>query len=201
MTRRVTGSVRIIGGHWRGSKLPVADVADLRPTSDRVRETLFNWLQPHLAGARVLDLFAGTGALGFEGASRGAAQVVLVERDSTLAASLQATATRLKAQNVEVICEDVLRWLARGTARHFDIVFLDPPFAGNLWKPALDALMPMLAGDAWIYVESPRESVAIAPGNCALHRAGSTRDVRYALYRRVAATLHVISADQDSARA
>lgn len=184
LNRVPSGIVRIIGGRWRGSKLPVADAAGLRPTADRVRETLFNWLQPMLAGANVLDLFAGTGALGFEAASRGAAQVVLVERDPDLAASLRATTTRLHAGGeVEVASDDALHWLARTPVCKFDLVFLDPPFATSLWQPALVALTPWLAEDAWLYLESPRDAV-VAMDGWILHREGHTRDVRYALLRR-----------------
>jgi 16S rRNA (guanine966-N2)-methyltransferase len=183
LNRVAPGVVRIIGGSWRGSKLPVADVAGLRPTADRVRETLFNWLQPMLAGATALDVFAGTGALGFEAASRGAAKVVLVERDPKLAASLSASATRLHADAVEVVCDDALSWLARSPDQKFDLVFLDPPFAAALWQPALAALAPWLADDAWLYLESPRAAPAAADG-WAPYREGQTRDVRYALLRR-----------------
>jgi len=200
LNRVAPGVVRIIGGRWRGSKLPVADFAGLRPSADRVRETLFNWLQPMLAGARVLDLFAGTGALGFEAASRGAAKVVLVERDPGLVANLRATATRLRAgDEVEVVGDDALGWLARAPDRKFDLVFLDPPFAAALWQPALAALAPWLAEDAWLYLESPRDASFVTDG-WVLHREGHTRDVRYALYRRGAATLVTIP-PKDPARA
>ena len=195
------GSVRIIGGQWRGSKLPVADVSGLRPTSDRVRETLFNWLQATVPGAKVLDLFAGTGALGFEAGSRGAAQVVMIERDPTLAASLRASAERLHAGSIDIVCDDALRWLARDPGQRFDIVFLDPPFAAGLWQPALAALPQWLAVNAWIYVEGPADTAFPVPENCFLHREGRTRDVRYALYRCGAATLAADSAEQDSASA
>jgi len=202
--RPQAGSVRIIGGHWRGSKLPIGDAAGLRPTSDRVRETLFNWLQPHLAGARVLDLFAGTGALGLEAASRGAERVVLLERDPALAESLGATAARLEGGSgrVVVACEDALRWLGKTPDASFDLVFMDPPFASGLWQAAFAALPPWLAEDAWLYVESPRAGPA-APGPGWLpHRDGATRDVHYALYRRPADTLaRMTAAEQDPARA
>ena len=191
------GHVRIIGGQWRGSKLPVADQPGLRPTSDRVRETVFNWLQPILTGARVLDLFAGTGALGLEAVSRAAAQAVLVERDPALAASLRETATRLHAENVEVVCADALHWLAGVPDRHFDIVFLDPPFDAGLWQPALEALPPWLTDGAWLYLESPRHAPPVVPAGWILHRQGGTREVEYALYRRGAAKLPGTSAEQD----
>ena len=200
LNRAAPGMVRIIGGRWRGSKLPVADVAGLRPTADRVRETVFNWLQPMLAGATVLDLFAGTGALGFEAASRGAARVVLVESDPALAANLRASAARLQAGEVEVACDDARHWLARSPNHRFDLVFLDPPFAAALWQPALAALAPWLADDAWLYLESPRATPVAADG-WVPHREGQTRDVRYALYRRGTVTLAGMSAEQDPARA
>lgn len=178
------GSVRIIGGHLRGSKLPVADRPGLRPTSDRVRETLFNWLQPRLPGARVLDLFAGTGALGFEAASRGAASVVLVERDPGLAASLREQAARLKVANLQVEAADARAWLAAAPGDGFDLVFLDPPFASGLWEPVAAALAPRLAAGALVYVEAPASGPAPrVPADWRPHREGQTRDVRYALWR------------------
>ncbi|KFL36728.1 16S rRNA (guanine(966)-N(2))-methyltransferase RsmD [Arenimonas donghaensis] len=180
---RAPGSVRIIAGSLRGSKLPVPDRPGLRPTSDRVRETLFNWLQPRLPGARVLDLFAGTGALGFEAASRGAAGVLLVERDPELARSLREQAVRLKVERLQVVAEDAIAWLGRKPEAVFDLVFLDPPFAAGLWEPAAAALAPWLAPGALIYVESPRNVVPSLPASWPVLRAGETRDVRYALHR------------------
>jgi 16S rRNA (guanine966-N2)-methyltransferase len=197
MNRAAPGQVRIIGGRWRGSKLPVADKPGLRPTADRVRETLFNWLQQKLPGARVLDLFAGTGALGFEAASRGAAQAVLIEREPALAANLRASVQRLHAENVEIVHEDALRWLARAPDIRFDIAFLDPPFDAALWQPALAALSPWLAGEAWLYLECPHDAAPVVPADWRLHREGRTREVRYALYRRGAATLAETPAEQD----
>lgn len=179
-----TGTVRIVGGHWRGTRLPVADRDGLRPTADRVRETLFNWLQPMLPGARVLDLFAGTGALGLEAVSRGAREAVLVERDPALAASLRAVVARLPdGDRVRVANEDALAWLRRSDAR-FDLAFVDPPFAAGLWAPVLAALPEHLADAAWLYVESPADAAPDPGAGWRLHREGRTRDVRYALYRR-----------------
>jgi len=180
------GSVRIIGGRWRGTRLPVADVAGLRPTSDRVRETLFNWLQPTLPGARVLDLFAGSGALGLEALSRGAREALLVERDAKLAESLRQTVARLNAQDeAQVAAVDALALLRAPLHGRFDIVFLDPPFAANPWPAVFAALPPWLADEARVYVESPA-AIEIEPGNgFQLHREGRTREARYALYRRV----------------
>lgn len=178
------GSIRIIGGRWRGTKLSVPDSPGLRPSSDRVRETLFNWLMPKLPGARALDLFAGTGALGLEAVSRGAAQAVLVERDPALARNLRDTVERLSArQDLQVVAQDALAWLASPPAGAFDIAFLDPPFAEGLWEKALTALLPVLASGAWIYVEAPADVVPPVPADWALHREGRTREVRFALYR------------------
>lgn len=180
---RAAGHVRIIGGRWRGSKLPVADLAGLRPSSDRVRETLFNWLLPQLSGAVVLDAFAGSGALGLEAVSRGAARAVLVERDPRAVQALKDSVARLDRDGqVRVIADDVLRWLAQAEGERFDLVFLDPPFAASAWAPALAALVPRLAAEAWIYLESPATLEPAVPANWQLHREGHTRDVRYALY-------------------
>lgn len=194
------GSVRIIGGRWRGTRLPVADADGLRPTSDRVRETLFNWLQPVLAGARVLDLFAGSGALGLEAVSRGAREAVLVERDARLAAMLRDSVARLDAVGqVEVAQADALSWL-RGpaSAQRFDVVFVDPPFAAALWPAVLEALPAVVADGAWLYLEGPAGAPPAAGADWAPHRAGSTRDTHYALHRFLgrppagAATLHAV---------
>jgi len=175
--------VRIIAGSLRGSKLPVAERPGLRPTSDRARETLFNWLQQELAGRRVLDLFAGSGALGFEAASRGAAEVLLVERDAQLAASLRDSAQRLHAGQVQVECADALAWLARSPDRAFDLVFLDPPFGAGLHAPAVQALAPWLAPRAWVYVEHGADAGFVPPPGWELHREGGTREARHRLFR------------------
>ncbi|HYG05308.1 MAG TPA: 16S rRNA (guanine(966)-N(2))-methyltransferase RsmD [Stenotrophomonas sp.] len=187
---RGEGQVRIIGGRWRNTRLPVPDLPGLRPTSDRVRETLFNWLMPRLPGARVLDLFAGSGALGLEAVSRGAASACLVERDPDLAARLREQVARLgAAAQVDVVQDDALRWLARAPGQRFDIAFVDPPFAAGLWNQVLAALPAQLADDAWLYLEAPHDAVPAVAPEWMLHRDGATRDVRYALYRRAAATL------------
>lgn len=178
------GTVRIIAGRLRGSRLPVAERPGLRPTSDRVRETLFNWLQHDLHGAAVLDLFAGSGALGFEAASRGAARVLLVERDPTLAAGLRDSAVRLQVDTLEVRCADAL---APGTLRpdeHFDGAFIDPPFAEGLWQQAIDVVLPHFRPRAWLYLESPQAAEPRLSEGWLRHRQGSTRDVHFALYRR-----------------
>lgn len=188
------GSVRIIGGRWRGTKLEVPAAPGLRPTGDRVRETVFNWLQPVLPGARVLDLFAGSGVLGLEAVSRGAREAVLVERDPALAEGLRGAVERLRAADqVRVVRADAIAWLRAPLAGRFDVVFLDPPFAAGLWPQAFAALPAWLAEDAWLYVEAPAEAAvgtgaaaAIDPGGgFRLHREGRTRQTRYMLYRRV----------------
>ena len=176
------GSVRIIAGQWRGSKLPVLAAPGLRPTSDRVRETLFNWLQQEISGRRVLDLFAGSGALGFEAASRGAREVVLVERDPQLVANLRQQAQRLRAENVRVECGEALAWLQQPPSA-FDLVFVDPPFDAGLHRQALAALGPWLAPAAWVYVEAPRALSPVPPEDWHVHRRGQTREVDFALYR------------------
>ena len=184
-SRAASGKVRIIGGRWRGTRLDVADAPGLRPTSDRVRETLFNWLQPVIPGARVLDLFAGSGALGLEALSRGAANAVLVERDASLAAALRATAARLQGGDAaSVVQAEALAWLHGQPDGGFDLAFVDPPFDANIWGGVLPALMPKLSAQAWLYVESPHGADALPPPEWALHREGSTREVRYAIYRR-----------------
>ena len=179
------GNVRIIGGRWRGSRLPVASSAGLRPTSDRVRETLFNWLQPMLPGARVLDLFAGTGALGLEALSRGAGQAVLVEREARLAESLRQSCERLQAGDAaRVLRADALEMLRTPLHGRFDLVFLDPPFDADAWAPALDRLGPWLSADAWLYVESRAASPFAPDGDWRPHREMATRDAHHGLYRR-----------------
>lgn len=182
--------MRIIGGRWRNTRLPVPTLPGLRPSSDRVRETLFNWLMPKLGGARVLDVFAGSGALGLEAVSRGAAQATLVERDARLAGNLRAAVEKLQAaDHVQVVQADALGWLQNAPAAAADIVFVDPPFADGLWEAVLAQLPRHLADGAWLYVESPAGHVPALPGEWMLHREGGTREVRFALYRRATATL------------
>lgn len=199
------GQVRLIGGRWRGSKLAVLDAPGLRPTSDRVRETLFNWLAPILPGARVLDLFAGSGALGLEALSRGAASAVLVERDPSLAASLLAATRRLPGgEAARVVQADALAWLHSQPRSAFDIAFVDPPFSAGLHATVLHSLMPLLDDQAWLYVEAPLGECATLPPDWSLHREGRTREVRYSLYRRspsVRAAADTLATDPAGVRA
>lgn len=186
-TPSASGKVRLIAGRWRGTRLEVPDVPGLRPTSDRVRETLFNWLMPMLPGARVLDLFAGSGALGLEAVSRGAASAVLVERDPALAAALRATAARLPGgEAVNVVQSDARAWLPAQPEASFDLAFVDPPFAAGLWEQVVPLVAARLKPDGWLYVEAPHEAAFALPAEWRLHREGRTREVRYALYRRAA---------------
>jgi len=182
------GKLRIVAGSLRGSRLAVPDRPGLRPTSDRVRETLFNWLMPVIGGARCLDLYAGTGALGIEAISRGASACTFVESDRALARDLAANLARLKVETARVIEADALATLA-GRAEAFDIVFLDPPFGGDLWDASAERLETRgwLAPNAWIYVESPAGATLALPPTWTLHREGQAGAVRFALYRRAAA--------------
>jgi 16S rRNA (guanine966-N2)-methyltransferase len=180
------GKLRIIGGALRGSKLEIPDAAGLRPTPDRVRETLFNWLAPAIAGARCLDLFAGTGALGIEALSRGAAQVDFVERDARLAQQLRDNLVRLKQTAASVRNGDALGVLLQSPALPYDLVFLDPPFDANLWEIAAQRLdaPDWLKANALIYVESPLTHIPVLPATWQVHRVSRAGAVRYALYRR-----------------
>jgi 16S rRNA (guanine966-N2)-methyltransferase len=151
------GSVRIIAGEWRGRRLPVTAGTAVRPTPDRVRETLFNWLRDDIAGARCLDLYAGTGALGFEALSRGAAEAWFVEQDPKLVAALEAQAGVFDAQP-RIVRQDAASLLRGRAAQKFDVVFLDPPYTVPV-EPLLALLPPWLDERALVYVERPR-----APG-------------------------------------
>ena len=178
--------IRIIGGTWRGRRFRFADVPDIRPTPDRVRETLFNWLGARVVGARCLDLFAGSGALGLEALSRGAASAVLVEQNAVVTRSLTELITTLGAQGARVERDDALRFLGR-TPTPFDIVFLDPPFAAGLLAKSAELLEHhgWLAPDALIYVESSaREPLPPLPASWQPFRAKQAGEVGYHLFAR-----------------
>lgn len=179
------GEVRLIGGQWKRSKLPVIDKPGLRPTPDRVRETLFNWLGHDLTGWRCLDAFAGSGALGFEAASRGAAEVLLLERDADLVRSLRASQQRLKADTLQVEQADALAWMARCAPQRFDLVLLDPPFGAGLQPAALAAAAPLLGPGGSLYLEAPSLlTFAELPAELALWRNARAGLVHYHLLRR-----------------
>ena len=171
-TAQAPHQVRIIGGQWKRTRLPVADKPGLRPTPDRVRETLFNWLGQDLDGWRCIDAFAGTGALGFEAASRGAAQVLLVEQDPQLVDQLRSVQARLSADAVRVERGNGLTALQRAAGSGQDLVFLDPPFDAGLFDKALAAAVPALAGQGWIYLEAPEawDDTRLQPLGLALQR-------------------------------
>ncbi|MFD1216901.1 16S rRNA (guanine(966)-N(2))-methyltransferase RsmD [Microbulbifer celer] len=168
-TAPATSQLRIIGGRWRGRKLAFAPVAGLRPTGDRLRETLFNWLQFQLPGARCLDLFAGSGALGLEALSRGAGSVDFVELHRGAAQTLRQQLDLLQADNARVHNCPAEMFLAQAGREQaaFDLVFIDPPFAGDLWQDTISQLSAasLLTDNARIYIESPRDkSVPVPPG-------------------------------------
>lgn len=166
------GEVRIIGGQWKRTRLPVLDKPGLRPTPDRVRETLFNWLGQDLTGWRCLDAFAGTGALGFEAASRGAASVLLVEGDAALAAQLETLRQRLQTSAVRVQRGDGVAALRQCAPASMHLLLIDPPFGGELFAPALQAAAQAVAPDGFIYLEAPAAwtQEQLGPLGLALHR-------------------------------
>jgi 16S rRNA (guanine(966)-N(2))-methyltransferase RsmD len=180
--RALPREVRIIGGRFKRSKLPVADMPGLRPTPDRVRETLFNWLGQDLTGWRCLDAFAGSGALGFEAASRGAAEVLMLERDPALVKSLSSTRDRLGARRVRIERADAIAWMARAEPAAFDLVLLDPPFDAGLAAPALAAARPLLRDGGFAYLEGARPLEP--PIGLAVHRAARAGAVHYGLFVR-----------------
>ncbi|MEW6561353.1 MAG: 16S rRNA (guanine(966)-N(2))-methyltransferase RsmD [Pseudomonadota bacterium] len=186
--RHPVGEVRIIGGLWKRSKLAVPDLPGLRPTPDRVRETVFNWLGQTLAGLRVLDLYAGSGALGLEAASRGAASVLLIEQHPRCVAAIAAAAQRLGATQVQVRAADALasaQSLAR-TGERFDVIFIDPPYASAQQLAALRAVQPLVAPQGLVYVETDTADLfeALDAKGWALWRQGRAGQVHFALLRR-----------------
>ncbi len=179
--------MRIIAGQWRGRKLRFPPL-DIRPTPDRVRETLFNWLQPRLHGARCLDLFAGSGALGLEALSRGAAEVIFVEQQRAAAAAIAALwrdwQGELPGAQAGIVCDEAQRFLSASAPRRFDLVFLDPPYAsGHLGAVAAALERGWLASDARLYIERAwREPAPSLPAHWLLLRAGKAGEVGYYLY-------------------
>lgn len=176
--------LRIIGGRWRSRTLNFPVVDGLRPTGDRIRETLFNWLAPILPGSRCLDLFAGSGILGFEALSRGAAHCSLVEFNPAAARQLRANADQLQAQDAVIHQTDAREFLAPPATESFDVVFIDPPFAENLWQPVMARLDGgWLRKDALIYVEAPPDQSLNLPPAWQIHREKRAGQVCYRLYR------------------
>lgn len=183
-----SGELRIIGGQLRGRKLSVADVPGLRPTTDRVRETLFNWLQFELQGQRCLDLFAGSGALGFEALSRGADLVLMIEKDTKAARLLSQHAQTLNAAShgsALVQPGDALQFLRQQPAAPFDVIFIDPPFRMGLAEHCCQLLEQFrwLHAGSWVYVETEQEWQGQVPPHWRLHRDKNAGQVSYQLYQ------------------
>jgi len=184
-SRGRSGKLRIIGGRWRGRRFPCPPGDATRPTGDRIRETVFNWLAPFIDGSRCLDLFAGTGALGLEALSRGATEALFVERDAYAADRLEATLKELDCLDADVIAGDALQFLS-GMPRAFDIVFLDPPF-GVIDMENLCTLLEngWLARGSTIYIEMRRgDAMPQLPPDWALIRDKTAGQVRFMLAHR-----------------
>lgn len=189
------GKLRIIGGEWRSRQLPVVDLPGLRPTTDRVRETLFNWLKNDIAGSHCLDLFAGSGALGFEAASRGAASVTMLELQNAAMQVLKSNkqllssdnaGARNRADNIELVQQDALGWLANYQGKAFDVVFLDPPFDSDYLQKAIQLLgeRGCLSDNAHIYLEcGQHQSLPDLPEGWALSKEKKAGQVNYYLVR------------------
>ncbi|NBA94034.1 16S rRNA (guanine(966)-N(2))-methyltransferase RsmD [Pseudomonas sp. R5(2019)] len=181
------GQLRIIGGEWRSRRLSFPDGPGLRPTPDRVRETLFNWLAAHIEGAKVLDVFAGSGALYLEALSRGAASALALDNNPAAVSSLRQNLEILRCSNGQVQQADALRYLQAPASVAYDVVFLDPPFHQNLLTDACNLLeqQQWLAADAWVYTESETvPSTLPMPANWRLHREKKAGQVYYALWKR-----------------
>ncbi len=187
MKRQTSNVVRIIGGQWRGRRITFPSTPELRPTPDRVRETLFNWLAPIIEGSRCLDLFAGSGALGFEALSRGASAVVMLDRNAEIVAALRASARLLNADSLEVAQTDALSYLlGMPPSAPFDIVFVDPPYHRDLVNPCLDLLGAgaWLSRSAQLFIEAEREFDAFRlPPGLVLARSKIAGQVGYHLAR------------------
>jgi 16S rRNA (guanine966-N2)-methyltransferase len=180
----LSNTVRIIGGQWRGKKLSFPDVDGLRPTPDRIRETVFNWLQFQLQGARVLDLFAGSGAFGLEALSRGASYAVLVEKERNAVTQLNSNLRELRIDNALVEHSDAQHYLQQRSEQPFDVVFLDPPYGQNLLQPCMTQLENhhFLADNAYIYIEAESTLKTLPlPENWHLHRSKHSGQVSYHL--------------------
>ena len=183
------GQLRIIGGEWRSRRFAFPEGPGLRPTPDRVRETLFNWLAPYVAGARILECFAGSGAVFLEALSRGASAGLALDLNGAAVAALRGHLQTLQCDRGQVQQQDSLRYLSEQSATPFDLVFLDPPFQQNLLQPTCELLEQRgwLAAGAWIYTESEHAPSSLGlPGNWRLHREKHAGQVHYALWQREA---------------
>lgn len=187
--RHAAQEVRIIGGQWKRTPLAVPVSAGLRPTPNRVRETLFNWLGQDLSGWAILDAFAGSGALGLEAASRGATSVTLIEREPALVHAIRTSIDKLKAQDtVRLIQADALSWMGQAARQNtlFDLVFLDPPFEAELFESAVKAAVPCVPPGGWIYLEAPKAFGATDFPDLTLAREGKAGAVHFHLFQRKA---------------
>ena len=186
MSGKARGQLRIVAGNWRSRKLVFPQQENLRPTPDRVRETLFNWLQADVPGSRCLDLFAGSGALGFEAASRGAGEVVMLEQDHDAASALTRNIELLDADNIQLVIADAVEWLKKNQ-RAFDIVFLDPPYKAGLLGKCCEILESgqSLAENAKIYLEHARgDNEIVIPESWECFKYRSAGQVTYKLFKR-----------------
>lgn len=182
------GQCRIIGGKWRGRNIKFNDAEGLRPTTDRIRETVFNWLQPYIQGSCCLDAFAGSGVLGFEALSRGAEEVVFIEQNQTTVKSLKENIQLLEAHSGSINHADTLGWLAAASKnKPFDLVFLDPPFHSNLLAKSSALLNSggILAEDAIIYVEHAADAEIVLPENWFCLKEKSSAQVAYKLFEKL----------------
>ncbi|TXH63956.1 MAG: 16S rRNA (guanine(966)-N(2))-methyltransferase RsmD [Tolumonas sp.] len=182
-----SGTIRLISGQWRGRKLPVHDVEGLRPTTDRVKETLFNWLATDVRHSRCLDVFAGSGSLGFEALSRYASYVMMIEQEPKAARQLQQNLQTLQCTQAQVVCRDALQVLQQPCTEPFELVFLDPPFR----KELLSQVIPLLEQQGWladsalIYLERENEGTPpVIPANWQLLKDKQAGQVCYQLYLR-----------------
>jgi 16S rRNA (guanine966-N2)-methyltransferase len=183
---KLSTKLRIIGGQWRGRKLSIANVDGLRPTGNRIRETLFNWLSADITDSVCLDLFAGSGALGFESVSRGAAHVTMLEKNSHAYRTLQQHCQTLQTHRTHVIEQDCLLWLKQPSLKKasVDIAFIDPPFALSIWHQTIDALISsqLLKHHALIYVETPRDTTIQVPDLWKIHKEKQAGQVCFRLF-------------------
>jgi len=182
-----SGFIRLISGKWRGKKLPVKDVEGLRPTTDRTKETLFNWLMHDINDANCLDCFSGSGSLAFEALSRFAQKATLLEKDKSVAKQLRENLTALKAENATVLEGDAITYLNQESTEQYDIIFIDPPFNKNLVQPCCDALHSngYLTKNALIYIETEVGLTSLnLPETWVLLKEKSTGQVSYQLYRQ-----------------
>lgn len=184
-TAEQVNQLRIIGGKWRSRRLEFPSADGLRPTGDRIRETLFNWLAPHLPGARCLDAFAGSGALGFEALSRGAKEVVFVEKNPSALQYLTINRDKLEAQTANIIPADVVEWLTREHETTFDIIFLDPPFSDSLHDQCLQVIAEstLFHANTLIYIESNQSYSPNLPLNWDIYKDKKTASLAYRLLR------------------